>query len=204
MRTIALNHVVFKGLVPGIYESRQEAEVQVKDFEGGEYTTYLSTKSARAAWRKHERIAKKIRLSFPIPKQPQILNSVDMRLPTTVTLASDTNFDNGIFTIHINERRFSESLDYSFIPTDTESVIQLKSFYQMLLIAKGSLHLDECREITIYCGSNYVWNICKWAFMWEQNNWLTHSGRVPDNIELVKLMHSLYKELASEVSFRQG
>jgi hypothetical protein len=39
-----LAHVVFKGVIPGIYKSYRVSQAQINDFEGGICRTYLPIK----------------------------------------------------------------------------------------------------------------------------------------------------------------
>lgn len=150
------------------------------------------------------RITKKNTLPFPPLKSGQLLNSIDMRRNETVTLEIDSKSDDGSFTINRKEHRLSELLTYPFIPTETVCSIHLRSFYQMLLIAEETLHLDESKKVTIYCTGTALIRASTFVPTIVFNDSLPLTNNVSNDIELVKLIHVLYNQLESKVSFRQA
>ncbi|ALO36142.1 hypothetical protein CMT41_16440 [Colwellia sp. MT41] len=195
-------HVVVNGHIPGIYTSYQEALEQVKDYDDGKLRNYPTMKQARVAWSDYKSIAREKSIAFPVPKKLLLSHSINMGLKATVVLTSVSNPDSNSFTIHRKERRLYKNLDYPFTRTEVEGSINLRSFYQMLLIAKETIHFDESKKVTIFCSGSFITLFSKFAPSWKLNNWLTYLGDVPENIEQVKLIHPLYKQLASQVSFR--
>jgi ribonuclease HI len=63
---------------------------------------------------------------------------------------------------------------------------------------------DPCRSLyTIHTDSMYCRDICTVnRFLWARNNWLTRSGQVPKNLELVKDLHARLSHLGPVVEVR--
>jgi len=104
----------------------------------------------------------------------------------------------GIVVYRNNEEPVLFSSDYE--EKGTNNTAELKAFYQGLLVAeKEKLYFNN---ITIKTDSQYTINsITKWADGWEKNGWKKRGGEIK-NLDLIKEIHSKYKELKNIVKIK--
>lgn len=57
----------------------------------------------------------------------------------------------------------------------------------------NALYIADTQPVTIYSDSQvWIMTLKTWARGWEVRGWRKHDGKVPENLDLVKALHSAY------------
>jgi len=184
-------YAVQVGRVPGIYNSWNECEAQVKGFSGAKYKSFLTVDEAT------EYISPKRKFEYISPKfdDDKIICYCDGACSNNGAPTALGGI--GIYFIK-QEEQISEPLPKKY--KQTNQYAELYAIYKSIKIYKQT-RVEH--DLLIYTDSQYSINcLTKWINIWRRNNWkLSKSNKAPEHLDLVCKIDNLTKSLTTAVTF---
>ncbi len=197
-------YVVWKGRKKGVFTDWDTCKQQVDGFAGARYKSFKTRNEAEAAFS-----GKAITPGTTTPKKKTASGSVNTHTASDVAAIK---VDTKIFTdggcepnpgeagsgiaIYRNDQ-VSELWYGLYNPAGTNNTAELNALHHALMIAKEEL--GQNKSVVIFCDSKYsIQCITQWAFNWAKKGW-TKSGGEIKNLDLIKKIFALYKELRTKL-----
>ncbi|MBR9910707.1 MAG: ribonuclease HI [Gammaproteobacteria bacterium] len=195
-------YVVWAGVEPGIYNTWKEAERQVKGFPNARYKSFPTQQQAAAAFAGNQPAARSSSATKAArkPKTSNAVSASKYSLTADIDIfcdgACDPNPGQAGTGIAVYQKQQLGQLWYGlYNPAGTNNTAELLGLHHALLLAREQLQQEL--SVTIHCDSKYAIDcVTKWAYSWKNKGWKKAGGEIK-NLDIIKLAHQLYTELAS-------
>jgi len=203
-------YAVFQGHQPGIFDSWEEASLQVKGFKGAKYKSFPS-QAAAIEW---------LRDSVLTAKEPVTDNLIDLiktQIDNRVSPSNDTLAgSHGKIIIHTDGGASPNPGvgGYGVVLQKGKQRKELSAGYQlttnnrmeMMAVIVALQALNESSEVILYTDSKYVVDSItkRWVYGWKKRSWKKSDGKRPENVDLWKILIALLERHQVEFHWVKG
>jgi ribonuclease HI len=206
-------YVVWRGRQTGIFTDWGSCRKQVDKFPTAKFKSYPTREAAESAYRAGDAARSQASAGeSPTTQQAKRRSSGGSVKTYSAAEVDALSTDTKIFTdggcepnpgqagsgVAVYRSNAVAELWYGlYNPMGTNNTAELNALHQALQIAQSELATDK--SVAIFCDSKYsIQCITQWAANWESNGWTKKGGAIK-NLDLIKLIYSLYLTLKDEV-----
>lgn len=199
-------YAVRKGYKPGIYETWDEAKLQVHGYSGAQYKSFASKEDAINYLNEDNDINKSNDVKVVSDSQQINQTIIDDKVYKTLVYTDGSCKDNkGGIGIVIITNGLEHSFFTKLIGYCTNNIAELYAIYQALLLIRQYNLTEPIETVQLYTDSDYCVKIFnEYIYNWLRNDWKNSSGETVANIEIIQSIYAMLKTMNVKISWVKG